>query len=221
MVTLFPDGARHVAEMLSRRNPMPRRAILLVTAIPAVLVLVGCESRTDRQMMMTEPAPPKDHATARPDSESEASDREAEAPKRESESATREQTAVVPEPPRQTTAGEASEPGRPTSAAVKPDEPGDREEPLPRYLEVLERYDDSARAVVRARLERPAKLEIQTDNVKRLRITRARLPLTSTRSTVLRIDDQVFEWLQRSDEVVLERSRNGIWSPIKQGTSGP
>jgi hypothetical protein len=182
---------------------MYSRFVLPIAAILTALLVAGCESR-----------PPQGVAVTRPQSAGEGQPA-GSAP-------TGPPGIQQPEPSESAQASSKPSAESGVSAAgdvageTAPETPTREPEPrLPSYLRVLERFDNTVRANVRARLEPPTKLEIQTDNVKRLRLTRIGLPLMRGRSTVLRIDEQVFEWPQRSDVVELERSPNGVWMSVK------
>jgi len=186
----------------------PRFALPIVAILIALLV-AGCESRPPQGVAVTQPQstgedqPAGDEPTGPPGSQ-------------RPEPA--ESAQPSSKPLAETGGSEVGEVGGETSPETPTHEPEPR---LPSYLRILERFDNTARSKVRVRLEPPAKLEIQTDNVKRLRITRVGLPLMQGRSTVLRIDEQVFEWPRRSDVVELERSPNGVWTPTKLRKSRP
>jgi hypothetical protein len=122
--------------------------------------------------------------------------------------------AGLPRPPRAANGQDGS------TQQAQPAEPVEPAPKLPRYLEVLERVDHKTPARVQVRLVPPAKLEIETDNVKRLRITRAELPLSRRRSTILRLDSQAIEWRLSSVAVEFERSRHGVWTVVKSRKSG-
>jgi hypothetical protein len=104
---------------------------------------------------------------------------------------------------------------------VRPAQPPDREpasEPPtpPPYLHVLETARRDRRATVDARVEPPATLRVATQNVRRLRIDRDRLPLPTTGSVELRIDGQGFEWTSRYDIIDLELSPSGTWKVVER-----
>ncbi len=84
----------------------------------------------------------------------------------------------------------------------------------PRYLEIVEQVHSDRTGTVRATITSPTKLELETDNIKRLRITREGLPLAEGRSIVLRIDGQGIEWTRQYTAVELERSSAGTWTVI-------
>ncbi len=185
------------------------RFVLPIVAILMALLVAGCESRPPQGVAVTQPQsagedqPAGDEPTGPPGIQQPDPVESAQASSKPSAEAGGSEAGDV--------VGE-------TSAEKPTHEPEPR---LPSYLRILERFDNTARVKVRVRLEPPAKLEIQTDNVKRLRITRIGLPLMRGRSTVLRIDEQVFEWTRRSDVVELERSPNGVWMSVKLRKSRP
>jgi hypothetical protein len=84
----------------------------------------------------------------------------------------------------------------------------------PRYLAIVEQVDADQDAKVQATIRPPTGLELETENVKRLRITREGLPLVQNRSIVLRIDGQGIEWTRHYVAVELERSSAGTWTVI-------
>ena len=94
-----------------------------------------------------------------------------------------------------------------------PEEP---EPKTPRYLAIVEQVHPDRDPKVRATIVSPTKLELETDNIKRLRITREGLPLASNRSIVLRIDGQGIEWTREYLAVELERSSAGVWTVVRR-----
>ena len=188
---------------------MHPRFVLPIVAILIALLVAGCESR-----------PPQGVAVTQPQSagEGKAAGSEPTGPPGTQQPEPGESARPSSKPSAESGGSEAGDVVGETSAEKPPHEPEPR---LPRYLRILERFDNTVQSKVRVRLEPPAKLEIQTDNVKRLRITRIGLPLMRGRSTVLRIDEQVFEWTRRSDVVELERSPNGVWTSVKLRKSRP
>lgn len=81
----------------------------------------------------------------------------------------------------------------------------------PSYVAVVDQYEAGRPGRVRAKITAPSKLELETGNVRRLRITREGLPLPRDRSIVLRIDGQGIEWTRDYLVVELERSPAGVW----------
>lgn len=94
------------------------------------------------------------------------------------------------------------------------DTPETSEPRTPRYLAIVEQIQADQDAAIRATIHPPTKLELETNNIKRLRITREGLPLAQNRSIVLRIDGQGIEWTQQYIAVELERSSAGIWTVV-------
>lgn len=97
---------------------------------------------------------------------------------------------------------------------------GDVENPrpqpkIPDFLRIVQRTHDDKRASVRARIEKPRRLVLETDNVTRVRIDRRELGLPRSRSITIRIDGQGIEWTPRYDVVELKRTIDGVWSPVK------
>ena len=86
---------------------------------------------------------------------------------------------------------------------------------IPDFLRIVQRTHDTKRASVRARIEKPRRLVLDTDNVTRVRIDRRELELPRGRSITIRIDGQGIEWTPRYDVVELERTAGGVWSPVK------
>ena len=106
---------------------------------------------------------------------------------------------------------QAAESAPPEIDMETPEEP---EPKTPRYLAIVEEIHPDRQASVRATVRSPTKLELETENVKRLRITREGLPLVQNRSIVLRIDGQGIEWTRHYVAVELERSSAGTWTVI-------
>lgn len=94
--------------------------------------------------------------------------------------------------------------------------PPEEEPPLPPYLRVLETFRSGRTPRVAAHPGERNRLIIDTDNVRRLRIQRAGIPLDTRRSIVLDIDGQKIEWVAGSPVVELERSINGAWSAVRR-----
>ena len=108
----------------------------------------------------------------------------------------------------------AEEPQQKEPQQKEPPEETSKPPPIPDYLSVVERVDDHAPVTVTGQTLGRSRLVIETRNVKRLRISRDRLAFSPGRSIAMRLDGQVFELRARSDQVVMERSRNGEWSPV-------
>jgi hypothetical protein len=127
--------------------------------------------------------------------------------------AERHETAPATQPPDRSGQAEprdrSAEPTQPRIDMETPEEPEPR---TPRYLAIVEQIHSDREASVRATIRSPTKLELETDNVKRLRITREGLPLVQNRSIVLRIDGQGIEWTRHYTAVELERSSAGTWT---------
>ena len=87
---------------------------------------------------------------------------------------------------------------------------------LPDYITVLERFQTDEPARVELAITSPERLVIDTQNVRRLRVDRQRLPMNTRRSIVLRLDGQGIEWTADSDVSEFERSVNGEWTPARK-----
>jgi type IV secretory pathway VirB10-like protein len=121
---------------------------------------------------------------------------------------------AAPEQPDEARApAQATESAPPEIELETPEEP---EPTTPRYLAIVEQVRPDQDATVRPTIVSPTKLELETDNVKRLRITREGLPLARNRSIVLRIDGQGIEWTPNYLAVELERSSAGIWEVVRR-----
>ena len=123
-------------------------------------------------------------------------------------------TAEEPAPAATTTA-----PSAPETAAVVPPATSQSAElppPIPDYLKVLELYDDNEPAYVNVQITSERRLQIDTRNVRLMRIDRQRLPMNTRQSIVLRLDGQGIEWTARSKTEEFERSINGDWSPSRR-----
>jgi hypothetical protein len=99
-----------------------------------------------------------------------------------------------------------------TQPHIDMETPEDPEPRTPRYLAIVEQIHADREASIRSTVRSPTKLELETDNVKRLRITREGLPLLQNSSIVLRIDGQGIEWTRHYTAVELERSPAGTWT---------
>lgn len=62
-----------------------------------------------------------------------------------------------------------------------------------------------------ARPREPATLDIRTQNVGRMLVTRRELPVGRNRSIALRVDGFVFEWSASHTTLILEFSPSGGW----------
>ena len=91
----------------------------------------------------------------------------------------------------------------------------------PRYLAIMEEFQSGEDSQVRATLQAPSKLVLETKNIKRLRITREGLPLSQNRSIVLQIDGQGIEWTRQYQAVELEKSTAGQWSVVRRKPINP
>lgn len=107
-----------------------------------------------------------------------------------------------------------STPIEPAPAEIDMETPEEPEPRTPRYLEIVDEIRADGVGTVRATVTLPSKLELETDNVKRLRITREGLPLATGRSIVVRIDGQGIEWTRQYTAVELERSSAGTWTVV-------
>jgi len=65
------------------------------------------------------------------------------------------------------------------------------------------------------------RLELDTYNVRRLRIDRAQLQPEGRQSLTLVLDGQGMEWHAGSPVVEFERSRNGVWEPVRTDRDRP
>jgi len=111
-------------------------------------------------------------------------------------------------------------PGEETAEATAPtiemDVPEEPELQLPRYLEIVEEVDPARQSEIEVTVTAPRRLELNTRNVKLLRLTREGLPLTRNRSIVLQIDGQGIEWTPKCVAVELERSPAGEWTVVRR-----
>ncbi|MGE0480378.1 MAG: hypothetical protein AB7Q17_07895 [Phycisphaerae bacterium] len=83
---------------------------------------------------------------------------------------------------------------------------------LPEYLELVERLHESRAFQIEVRTDGSQRITLDTENVRRLRIDRRKLPANPRGSIAIRIDDQGIEWTPRVIEIELERSPSGRWS---------
>lgn len=169
---------------------------LSVIVLSGVLALAGCAERS------SEPA-------AQPAS---AGERDAAASESASAGAPPQPTPRTPEPAPQPPPA-PTPPDRPP-----PDAPPTQPPPRPGtdYLVVLERYQADAPFATNAQLEPPRRLRVDTQNVKRLRITRQDVPLMRGGSLSLTIDGQGFEWNEKTPVLLLERSPAGAWAVARE-----
>ena len=65
------------------------------------------------------------------------------------------------------------------------------------------------------------RLELDTYNVRRLRIDRAQLQPDGRQSLTLVLDGQGMEWHAASPIDEFERSRNGVWGPVRSDRARP
>ncbi len=105
----------------------------------------------------------------------------------------------------------------PSPAATQPTEtqPAPPEPKLPEYMTIVARFHAADRAHLEVRTEPNNRLIIDTRNVRRLHIDRAKLPLDKNRRIILLLDGQGIEWLARSPVSDFARSPNGEWLPVK------
>jgi hypothetical protein len=83
---------------------------------------------------------------------------------------------------------------------------------------VLGRFDDRRPADLTIIEAAGRRLALDTRNVRRLRITRAQLPLERDRSLVLILDGQGIEWRADSTVEEFERAETGAWLPAPPKT---
>jgi hypothetical protein len=119
---------------------------------------------------------------------------------------------AAPTPPRPPWAGRTEPP--PPTPPETPEPPK-----TPDYVTVLERFDERAPVQVQVQPARGNRLAIDTQNVKRMRLARERLPIDGRRTVALQLDTQGIEWLANSPVVEFERSTNGAWTPVRPLTA--
>lgn len=121
--------------------------------------------------------------------------------------------------PATTTSAPATSPRSAPTTTLPPREPLHEprfEKPtLPEYISLLETAHAPRKSDVRVSVSPPARLEIETENVRRLRIDRHKLPFPPGRSIALRLDGQAFELTSRTGSVDFERSPTGEWKAIE------
>jgi hypothetical protein len=100
------------------------------------------------------------------------------------------------------------------AATIDIEEPGEPRPGIPRFISITEEIEPQRLSSVDVAVLPPRKLELNTENIKRLRLTREGLPLAKNSSIVLRIDGQGIEWTPRYIAVELERSPTGLWTVI-------
>ena len=115
-----------------------------------------------------------------------------------------------------TSAPASSSPAADAGAQPPHADDADQQPKLPDYLKIVERHDASEPGHVDFRITSRRRLEIETRNVRRLRIERSLLPMDTDGSIVLRLDGQGIEWTARSTTVEFERSANGAWTPVRE-----
>jgi hypothetical protein len=164
----------------------------------AVLTAAGCQSR---QMAPPAVQPPPRSEPARP------------APHPAPPSERPAPPAVAAAPPASPAPAQPPVPP-PTATTPPPAAPpaAASAEPVPEYVEVLELIDPGGATRVRAQTDPPARLVVETENVQRLRLRRARLSLARDRSVALKLDGQMFEWTRATPIVEFARSANGTWA---------
>lgn len=112
--------------------------------------------------------------------------------------------------------GATSGAGAPQPTSAPSTQPADRE-PLPDFIEVIERFNDTQPSRTQAWPTPPSRLVIDTENVKRMRIHREKLKLVRDRSIALFLDQQGIEWTTRVETLELERSPTGAWRAVETG----
>jgi hypothetical protein len=121
------------------------------------------------------------------------------------------------DPPRPPRTGAASlrpvEPPPEFPETVPPTTPDDT---FPAGVTVLEEERPGVTTSVKVQVDDGRRVIMQTRNVKRMRVHRQGIGVTTARSAVLRIDDQGIEWTRDAEVVELERSRNGEWLVVPE-----
>lgn len=194
----------------------PRRSLPPLLGV-ACSALVGCEHSPPRPMTASQPqaASPSEPARSERDVPSAAPD-QPKASAQTGSSTDHDLTAkpgqhAPPSPPDAKPQAEASQ--EPAPAPVPPQK-------LPPYISVLERVEHEKRSVVDSAIVRN-KLQLSTQNVKRLRISRRDLPIARDKSVILRVDDFVLEWTPKSDTIELELGRNAGWQIVEPPPARP
>ena len=125
-----------------------------------------------------------------------------------------------PVPPAETPTSESGSPPQP-APSINVDHPEAPEPPTPHYVAVAEEIKPAEPSKIRATIVSPTKLVIETDNVKRLRVTREGTVLSRNRSVALRVDGQGIEWTRDYIAVELERSPAGEWTVVRRRPAKP
>gem|GEM_PF-6106883 len=93
---------------------------------------------------------------------------------------------------------------RPAAEPARAETPPEPEKKLPEHLTLMQRVDPNAEGRIEVSVSGSDVLELAAHNVKRFRVSRERSPLATTRSVVLRVDGQVFEWTRAYTTIELE-----------------
>ncbi len=209
--------------------PLAIRAAVLVIVV--AFSILGCRSTAEHSTdtKRPEPAPrearPNRAPSVRDESPTmvarpaprESSERSATPAARSTEGVS-EPESVQPSDASTVTPGESRQP--PPKVAEKPPAPAEPAEPpedppLPDYLRVVTKIDRMKPFKVAVEKGPPNRLMLDTENVSRIRIDRARFGLAGRKSIVLRLDGQVIEWTARSKVTEFTRTRNGVWRPVR------
>lgn len=107
-----------------------------------------------------------------------------------------------------------------TQPAVRSDDTPARDEhrppqaKLPDYLHVTRRFEINRPIRVTATIQGDRRLIIESENVQRIKIDRAQIPLRRDRSIILQLDGQPIEWMVKSEVTEFERTSTGIWVDV-------
>ncbi|TWT45186.1 hypothetical protein RAS1_16080 [Phycisphaerae bacterium RAS1] len=119
-------------------------------------------------------------------------------------------------PPRIAATQSASVPSQSSTSATASAVPTPTPTPpeLLEYVVIVRRWRDGQAAQAVVRTEADDHLFIETENVRRIRIERALLPLSRARSIALLLDGQPFEWTVGSRVSDFEQDGSGVWRAV-------
>lgn len=197
---------------MSKKNSRFNQPLAALFA-PLALWMNGCQSPQPHETAPTPAATPAETKAA-PGAEPRPVQTEKETPA--APPAAAPQPTPTPEPAGETMHPATQEPApRPAEATTKPSSKPDGIV-LPPYIVRTIAIDATRPFRLQAETRDPSTLRLETNNLRRVRISRIGLPLARNRSVAIVIDNQGIEWTTRSDVIELERSAAGVWSVWKR-----
>ncbi|MFO0838975.1 MAG: hypothetical protein U1D55_10660 [Phycisphaerae bacterium] len=188
--------------------------VRLLTGVSIGVLLVGCESREAPRVAASQPraiaaAPSNAPSAAAAPAQSASGGSPAATPLQPTSAAKSPAQSATPGTRSPRTENLQPQAATPSKPAASESQGVDKPSPhVPEYVTILDR---APRFGFEAQTSGSSVLTITSENVRRIRLDRALIPLDRTHSITIRIDGYGIEWTPRRERVELERSPNGAW----------